>query len=276
VKARGKKRHSGSRSGQVHALSPARARELDQPYGSGRFTIRARTGLSSTYRPQASHWASISIGLDAYRPSHSVPLGRSRALTSRVCVGPKDNPFVVAPLDDVVRPVLQHHSPLFRHLRQSAPPTKARTYLHPLFAKPRGFDRRKNRVGNEHGVGTQHDLPAGGEMGFGEAARPTAYERDAAELSSEGEGLSRSRWLKGAGECIMHPGVVQGAVPCAHGLRSSDQLPRAQVRAGVDLDGWRAAGMPRGLGRVLEPDDPRPAVQSGPLHVAARLLPPRA
>src|SRR5262245_56265121 len=113
-------------------------------------------------------------------------------------------------------------------------------------------------------------------MGFGEAARPTSYERDTAELSSEGEGPSRSRGLSGAGELIMHPGLVQAALRCAPGLRSSDQLPREQVRAGVDLDEWHAAGMPRGLSRVLGPDDPRPAVQSGPLHGAARLSPPRA
>jgi hypothetical protein len=47
-------------------------------------------------------------------------------------------------------------------------------------------------------------------MGFGEAARPTPYERDAAELSSEGEEPCRSRWLRGAGEFIMHPGVGSG------------------------------------------------------------------
>jgi len=47
-------------------------------------------------------------------------------------------------------------------------------------------------------------------MGFGEAARPTPYERDAAELGSEGEEPCRSRWLIGAGELIMHPGVGSG------------------------------------------------------------------
>jgi hypothetical protein len=47
-------------------------------------------------------------------------------------------------------------------------------------------------------------------MGFGEAARPTQYELDAAELSSEGEEPCRSRLLIGAGELIMHPGVGSG------------------------------------------------------------------
>jgi hypothetical protein len=47
-------------------------------------------------------------------------------------------------------------------------------------------------------------------MGFGEAARPTQFELDAAELSSEGEEPCRSRFLIVAGEPIMHPGVGSG------------------------------------------------------------------
>jgi len=47
-------------------------------------------------------------------------------------------------------------------------------------------------------------------MGFGEAARPTQYELDAAELCSEGDEPCRSRLLIVAGELIMHPGVGSG------------------------------------------------------------------
>jgi hypothetical protein len=196
VKACGKTRDHGARSSQVHARSPARARELHPRYGAGRFTSRARTGLSPTYRPQASQSAAVSIGCDAYRPAPSVPLRRSRALTSRVCVGPQDHLRVVAPLEDVVRPVLHHHSPWFRPRRQSAPPSQASTSLCPLCAKPHGFAPRQNRVGNEQGVGIQPVLPDGGVMGCGEAARPTPYARDAAALSSAGAAPWRSRWQR--------------------------------------------------------------------------------
>jgi hypothetical protein len=47
-------------------------------------------------------------------------------------------------------------------------------------------------------------------MGFGEADRSTQYERDAAEPSFEGEEPCRSRFLIGAGELIMHPGMGSG------------------------------------------------------------------
>ena len=47
-------------------------------------------------------------------------------------------------------------------------------------------------------------------MGFGEAARPTQDELDAAELCSESDEPCCSRLPIVAGELIMHPGVGSG------------------------------------------------------------------
>lgn len=85
-------------------------------------------------------------------------------------------------------------------------------------------------------------------MGFGEAARPTQYELDAAELSSEGEESYRSRWLIGAGELIIHPGIGSG-----HGAGDANRVGANPI-AETWLDGInrRLAGTPEELFEDLE------------------------